>query len=253
MIYTDPKLAPGGAGPGDAPEPPPTVSAYTGMGDVPPPPGLGRDRRPARRDYMARAKCPPFRRLRCIPARRYRGRPPSSRDRRRRRPSTACCSRRPGAAAPPRRPVHRCLRKGCRHHDSHGSQCEAIGSSSASCLALALTGCAFQGLNSLPLPGAVGRGPDAVTYHVEVAECRDAGVEFAGHDQRRRRRQRRQDDGRRLARQRGDLGQARRRGACQRRGHGWADQPAGIDASGAQPAARRKAKRPTATRCHHSA
>jgi phospholipid/cholesterol/gamma-HCH transport system substrate-binding protein len=37
-----------------------------------------------------------------------------------------------------------------------------------SCLALALTGCAFQGLNSLPLPGAVGRGPDAVTYHVEV-------------------------------------------------------------------------------------
>ncbi|MDT5333851.1 MAG: phospholipid/cholesterol/gamma-HCH transport system substrate-binding protein [Mycobacterium sp.] len=31
-----------------------------------------------------------------------------------------------------------------------------------------LTGCSFQGLNSLPLPGAVGRGPDAVTYHVEV-------------------------------------------------------------------------------------
>ena len=39
MIYTDPKLAPGGAGPGDAPEPPPTVSAYTGAGDIPPPPG----------------------------------------------------------------------------------------------------------------------------------------------------------------------------------------------------------------------
>jgi virulence factor Mce-like protein len=38
----------------------------------------------------------------------------------------------------------------------------------ASCLVLTLTGCAFQGLNSLPLPGAVGRGPDAVTYHVEV-------------------------------------------------------------------------------------
>jgi virulence factor Mce-like protein len=36
------------------------------------------------------------------------------------------------------------------------------------CLALALTGCSFQGLNSLPLPGAVGRGSDAVTYHVEV-------------------------------------------------------------------------------------
>ncbi|MFY9919368.1 MAG: MCE family protein [Mycobacterium sp.] len=39
IVYTDPKLAPGGAGPGDAPEPPPTVSAYTGAGDIPPPPG----------------------------------------------------------------------------------------------------------------------------------------------------------------------------------------------------------------------
>ncbi len=39
IIYTDPKLAPGGAGPGNAPEPPPTVSAYTGAGDIPPPPG----------------------------------------------------------------------------------------------------------------------------------------------------------------------------------------------------------------------
>ena len=38
----------------------------------------------------------------------------------------------------------------------------------ASCVALTLTGCSFQGLNSLPLPGAVGRGPDAVTYHVQV-------------------------------------------------------------------------------------
>jgi virulence factor Mce-like protein len=39
IIYTDPKLAPGGAGPGDPPETPPTVSAYTGAGDIPPPPG----------------------------------------------------------------------------------------------------------------------------------------------------------------------------------------------------------------------
>ena len=39
----------------------------------------------------------------------------------------------------------------------------------ASCGALTLSGCAFEGLNSLPLPGAVGRGPDAATYHVEVA------------------------------------------------------------------------------------
>ncbi|WP_165827690.1 MCE family protein [Mycolicibacterium sp. GF69] len=38
-----------------------------------------------------------------------------------------------------------------------------------SALALTLTGCSFQGVNSLPLPGAVGRGPDAATYHVQVA------------------------------------------------------------------------------------
>jgi virulence factor Mce-like protein len=41
LIYTDPKLAPGGAGPGDPPEPPVTVSAYTGEGDIAPPPGWG--------------------------------------------------------------------------------------------------------------------------------------------------------------------------------------------------------------------
>ncbi|MCX2934551.1 MCE family protein [Mycobacterium sp. CVI_P3] len=42
IIYSDPKLAPGGSG--AAPVPPeegPAVSAYTGMGDVPPPPGYG--------------------------------------------------------------------------------------------------------------------------------------------------------------------------------------------------------------------
>ena len=41
IIYTDPKLAPGGAGPGDPPEPFPSVSAYLGAGDIPPPPGWG--------------------------------------------------------------------------------------------------------------------------------------------------------------------------------------------------------------------
>ncbi len=34
---------------------------------------------------------------------------------------------------------------------------------------LAATGCAFGGLNSLPLPGAVGRGSGAGVYHVEIA------------------------------------------------------------------------------------
>jgi phospholipid/cholesterol/gamma-HCH transport system substrate-binding protein len=40
---------------------------------------------------------------------------------------------------------------------------------SATCVVLAATGCAFNGLNSLPLPGTVGRGADALTYHVELA------------------------------------------------------------------------------------
>ena len=34
---------------------------------------------------------------------------------------------------------------------------------------LTRTGCTFQGVNSLPLPGAVGRGPGAAIYHVEIA------------------------------------------------------------------------------------
>lgn len=38
----------------------------------------------------------------------------------------------------------------------------------ASCVALTASGCAFQGVNSLPLPGAVGRGSDASIYHVEI-------------------------------------------------------------------------------------
>jgi phospholipid/cholesterol/gamma-HCH transport system substrate-binding protein len=40
---------------------------------------------------------------------------------------------------------------------------------SGTCVALTATGCAFQGVNSLPLPGAVGRGSDAVVYHVQIA------------------------------------------------------------------------------------
>lgn len=40
----------------------------------------------------------------------------------------------------------------------------------ASCVAVTVSGCAFDGLNSIPLPGAVGRGSDAATYHVEIAD-----------------------------------------------------------------------------------
>lgn len=40
VVYTDPALAPGGTGGAPVPtEQPPSVSAYTGAGDVPPPPG----------------------------------------------------------------------------------------------------------------------------------------------------------------------------------------------------------------------
>jgi len=40
---------------------------------------------------------------------------------------------------------------------------------SASIVMLAVTGCAFNGVNSLPLPGAVGRGSGAQTFRVEIA------------------------------------------------------------------------------------
>lgn len=39
----------------------------------------------------------------------------------------------------------------------------------ATCIVLTASGCAFQGVNSLPLPGAVGRGADSAVYHVEIA------------------------------------------------------------------------------------
>jgi virulence factor Mce-like protein len=35
--------------------------------------------------------------------------------------------------------------------------------------AATVAGCAFQGVNSLPLPGVVGRGPHANIYHIEIA------------------------------------------------------------------------------------
>ncbi|WP_276015951.1 MCE family protein [Mycolicibacterium setense] len=37
------------------------------------------------------------------------------------------------------------------------------------CCALITAGCSFGGLNSLPLPGADGRGPGAITYHIEMS------------------------------------------------------------------------------------
>ncbi|WP_445163686.1 MCE family protein [Mycobacterium sp. Dal123C01] len=39
-----------------------------------------------------------------------------------------------------------------------------------SCVLLTAAGCGFKGLNSLPLPGAVGRGPGAQIFHVQIAD-----------------------------------------------------------------------------------
>lgn len=37
------------------------------------------------------------------------------------------------------------------------------------CITVTASGCAFEGLNSLPLPGTVGTGAESVRYHVEIA------------------------------------------------------------------------------------
>ena len=37
------------------------------------------------------------------------------------------------------------------------------------CAAVSTAGCSFGGINSLPLPGAIGRGADATRYHIELA------------------------------------------------------------------------------------
>jgi phospholipid/cholesterol/gamma-HCH transport system substrate-binding protein len=39
------------------------------------------------------------------------------------------------------------------------------------CAVMTSTGCAFHGLNSLPLPGTVGRGPGAQIFHIEIANA----------------------------------------------------------------------------------
>ncbi|MGA9491795.1 MAG: mammalian cell entry protein, partial [Mycobacterium sp.] len=39
------------------------------------------------------------------------------------------------------------------------------------CVILSSAGCAFEGLNSLPLPGTVGRGAGAQIFHVEVGNA----------------------------------------------------------------------------------
>ncbi len=177
MIYTDAKLAPGGAGPGDAPEPPPTVSAYTGMGDVVPPPGPGWGPPPGPPGLYGSGEVPSIPSPALYPGAPIPG-PPTIIPGSSQQPSvdgmllpqtgapaaTAATTRstvacRSGAAV-----MIRAAHARSRIHRSRVKRLTVVGA----CLVLALTGCAFQGLNSLPLPGAVGRGPDAVIYHVEV-------------------------------------------------------------------------------------
>ena len=38
------------------------------------------------------------------------------------------------------------------------------------CVVLTVAGCSWQGVNSLPLPGAAGRGPDSQLFHVQMAD-----------------------------------------------------------------------------------
>lgn len=44
-----------------------------------------------------------------------------------------------------------------------------VGAAVSAATVLTLSGCAFNGVNSLPLPGTVGHGPGATVYHVEIA------------------------------------------------------------------------------------
>ncbi len=159
ILYTDPKLAPGGAGPGDAPEPPPAVSAYTGA-------ATSRRRRAGERRRAAgvvlarRTTCPPLRRRRCSPAPRFRGRPTVASPDLGSTVDSMLLPATPRAAAPPSAHAPRCPPKGRRHHDSRCAREErsAIGGV-VMCVALALTAsCAFQGLNSLAAARCGGPG-----------------------------------------------------------------------------------------------
>ncbi|WP_082939961.1 MCE family protein [Mycolicibacterium peregrinum] len=50
-----------------------------------------------------------------------------------------------------------------------GRHSRAMGLAAGTVTMFVLSGCAFNGVNSLPLPGTVGHGPGATVYHVEIA------------------------------------------------------------------------------------
>ena len=80
--------------------------------------------------------------------------------------------------------------RGRRRHDRRGS---GTGGGRRRVPGAAVSGCAFDGLNSLPLPGAVGRGPGPASTTSRSPMSRH-GTEFAGDDRRCRGRQRQQAD-----------------------------------------------------------
>ena len=115
-------------------------------------------------------------------------------------------------------------------------------------VALTSSGCAFQGVNSLPLPGAVG-GPDAKIYHVEVANIAtlesnspvmigDVVVGSVGKMT--------------VKDWHADVEVSVKPDVVvprQCRCDGWPNQPPGLDAPGAEPADRAAAQRSVAGRC----
>ncbi len=161
LEYSEPGLEPGGSGGSPvAPEIPPSISAYN-PGPEPPPPFTGREP----------GVPPPGPSSCCRVASSTR---PTCRTRCR-----TCSIRLPGNPGrlrvqrpvhwppKPRRPELRHQQKGRHQHDQGKPVRLAI--AVGSCVALTASGCAFQGVNSLPLPGAVGRGADSSVYHVEIA------------------------------------------------------------------------------------
>ena len=127
IIYTDPKLAPGGAGPGDPPEPLPSVSAYTRRRRYPAAAGLGTRRRAPPGLYSPGGRGTRHSVAGVVPRRTDSGAAHCAP--RTRRPTwTACCFRR--RRRPPLRrcrPMHPCCQpKGCRHHDSPRAREEQV-------------------------------------------------------------------------------------------------------------------------------
>ena len=156
LVYSDPNLAPGG--PGGSPDQPvtaPAVSAYTGTGDVPPPAGWGAPAGPPGAYAPNGLPADPSPAL-------FRGAPipPGVADIPPAGPPAQVPANLQGMLLPAELPAgsNAMIRR------------RPLGSLVAivSCVVLAATGCTFNGLNSLPLPGTVGRGGDAKTYHVEL-------------------------------------------------------------------------------------